>query len=227
MNDILENTFNFIDKYYHFKKISKYVNKLQIKNVIDVGFHKGEFIKNVLTEKNIYAFEANKEIYKLGQKKFNNKKNIKIFNYCLSNKISNRKFHINHLSSTSSLLKGSKFFNFFKNLSFNNKKLKNYLNLKTYTLDYAIKKSKINLDCSFLKIDVEGAEYLVLKGVKKNIHKISYILLENKFYSKNSFTNLKKINFFLAKNKFILIKKFIYPLLNFEDRLYAKKHLPK
>jgi FkbM family methyltransferase len=222
---LFEKIFNIVDKYYHFKNMSIFLHKLKINTIIDVGFHKGEFINNLFKKKKIYAFEPNPKIFSYSKKKFKKNKNIKIFNFCLSDKIENRKFYINHLSSTSSLLNNSKLYDYFKKILFNKKELKYSINLRTVTLDYAIIKNKINLKNVLLKIDTEGAEYPVLIGLKKNISKISYILLENKFFIKNSFSNRKKIDFFLFKNNFILIKRFIYPLLNFEDRLYAKKYL--
>ena len=44
---LFEKIFNIIDKYYHFKNISIYLDKLKINTIIDVGFHKGEFIENL------------------------------------------------------------------------------------------------------------------------------------------------------------------------------------
>ena len=105
------------------------------------------------------------------------------------------------------------------------KDLKYSINLKTLTLDFAIMKNKISLKNALLKIDTEGSEYAVLKGTKKNIKKMSYILLENKFLIKDSFKNKNKIDLLLLKNNFVLIKRFIYPLFIFEDRLYANKSL--
>ena len=71
-----------------------------------------------------------------------------------------------------------------------------------------------------LKIDVEGYELEVLKGATKNISKIKYIIVE--FTRNNAFQNYnsKLISNFLIKNKFKLEKKIIFPLLNFEDRIY-------
>jgi FkbM family methyltransferase len=224
---LFEKIFNFIDKYYYLRNISIYLNKLKINTVIDVGFHKGEFIENffLYQKKKIYAFEPNPKIFIYSKKKFKNNKKIKIFNYCLSDKIKNRKFYINYLSSTSSLLNNSKIYDNFKKFLLHKKDLKYSINLKTLTLDFAIMKNKISLKNALLKIDTEGSEYAVLKGTKKNIKKMSYILLENKFLIKDSFKNKNKIDLLLLKNNFVLIKRFIYPLFNFEDRLYANKSL--
>jgi FkbM family methyltransferase len=223
---LFENIINFIDKYYHFKRINSYLKKLKINNVIDVGFHKGEFYESMSLKKNYryYAFEANPKIYNYIKKKFYYNKKIKIFNICISDKFENRKFYINNLSSISSLYKDSQFYNFFKKIFL--RKNKNFnINLQTESLDRFLIRNPINLKNSLLKIDVEGGEYFVLKGIKKNLHKISYLLLENKFFLKKQNKNIEKINFFLVSNNFILRKKFIYPLLNFEDALYINKSI--
>ena len=62
---LFEKIFNFIDKYYYLRNISIYLNKLKINTVIDVGFHKGEFIENffLYQKKKIYAFEPNPKIF--------------------------------------------------------------------------------------------------------------------------------------------------------------------
>ena len=36
---------NFIDRYYHQKKIYNFLKNFKIKTVFDVGAHKGEFLK--------------------------------------------------------------------------------------------------------------------------------------------------------------------------------------
>lgn len=218
---LFEEIFNFIDKHYHFRRLSNCLQKLKLNNVIDIGFHKGEFFENLYLKRNCkyYAFEANPEIYNYSKKKFYNKK-LKLFNICIGDKVKKRRFNINHLSSTSSLYKNSRLYNFFEKILLNKKKLSFSINLPVKPLDDVIIENSISLKNCLLKIDVEGAEYLVLKGFKKKIKKISYILLENKFFYEASKKNIKKIDSFLTLNNFVLLKKFTYPLLNFEDRLY-------
>ena len=40
---IFENLFNSLDN-FHLKRVIEYLNKYNIKNLIDVGAHKGEFL---------------------------------------------------------------------------------------------------------------------------------------------------------------------------------------
>ena len=96
--------------------------------------------------------------------------------------------------------------------------------VEIFPLNYFIKKYQIkNID--ILKIDTEGYEEEVLKGVNyKNFKKIKYIVIEkhtNKnLYKDYSFKNIEKI---LTKNNFYLIKKFKDYLWNYEDLIFKNK----
>ena len=93
--------------------------------------------------------------------------------------------------------------------------------VNTSTLDDFCLKNKIeNID--LLKIDTEGHEKEVLQGASSLLlnKKIKYILIEfhlSKMYQNYSTGYLKK---FLAKSNFLLLKKFKFPFLSFEDRIY-------
>lgn len=57
--------------------------------------------------------------------------------------------------------------------------------VKTKTLDTFVGEININItDFNFLNIDVEGAEYKVLKGFSKNLKNIDYIILETSINDK-------------------------------------------
>mgnify|MGYP001484983665 FL=1 len=74
-----------------------------------------------------------------------------------------------------------------------------------------------------LKIDTEGHEFQVLKGLGKEIKKINIILIE--FHKPGIYLDYdsKKIHKYLLKNKFFLKKRIKFPLTTFEDRIYIKK----
>ena len=66
--------YDFIDNKFHMKPITSMINDLKIKNVFDVGAHRGEFssslLKNCPLVKKIYAFEPQTSIFnELKQKK--------------------------------------------------------------------------------------------------------------------------------------------------------------
>ena len=86
-----------------------------------------------------------------------------------------------------------------------------------------MKKKITNID--LLKIDTEGHELNVLKGVEKSLDKkiVKYILLEANLTKMYKNYNIEDIENFLQRKYYKIVKKFKFPLLNFEDRLYVRK----
>ena len=107
----------------------------------------------------------------------------------------------------------------FKNLLIKNKISKS-ITVEQKTFDQVFK--NINVRKSFIKIDVEGYELSVLKGSKKKIKDVKYILIEHQFFNqyKSDFNKVKKL---LYKNKFKIIKSFIFPTLHYRDILFKNK----
>ena len=226
-----EKIVNFIDSKYHHKRIIKFIKNYKISKLIDVGSHKGEFLENFLkfkTTKTIYAFEPQIDVYNFLNKKFKKHKNIKKINIALDSKVGKKKIHINKLSLTSTLstTNNKSFFLKIKKLLLQNNKnyIKSYF-VKTSSIDIFFR--NINLKDSLLKIDVEGFEYNVLLGSKKLLQKIGYIIIEKQFSNLHKGCNFNLCHNFLLKNKFKLIKKFKFPLMNFEDRLYLNTSFKK
>ena len=94
--------------------------------------------------------------------------------------------------------------------------------VKTNTLDKIIKKNKI-LKIDLVKIDTEGHELQVLKGMNKSLKKITHILVEihnDKIYQNY---NPKKVHNFLIRNNYELKDKFRFPFTTWEDRIYTRK----
>tara|TARA_B100000700_G_C14961300_1_gene816609 strand:- start:805 stop:1488 length:684 start_codon:yes stop_codon:yes gene_type:complete len=221
---LLENFINFLDKNYHHKRIIKFLKKYQIDLFIDIGAHKGEFLLNLVSDikfKKAYTFEPQEDIFEILKNNLINDKRIIHNNFALSNTNDKKQININKLTSTSSLsnLNRDSLFLKFKNLLLKqkNEKLKTY-EVKTSTLDNYFE--KLNLENSLIKIDVEGYELNVLNGSKNIINKINFILIENHFFNIYENNNNNECHDFLVKNNFKLIKKFRFPLLHFEDRLY-------
>ena len=98
-----------------------------------------------------------------------------------------------------------------------NEELNSY-EVTTTTIDNYFE--ELDLSNSLLKIDVEGYELNVLKGSKNTIKKIKFVLIENQFFNIYKNNNEKDWHDYLIKNQFLLIKKFRFALLHFEDRLY-------
>ena len=221
--------FNFIDKFIHQIRILK-ILKTKVKSIeiyIDVGAHKGTYtdlvINNFKVKKGL-MFEPQDNIFNYLKKKYENNKNIIIFNKALSEKKEHLNFNFNKHDLTSSL----------SNLDPDN----NYLKLKaklfgTDTKGMIEKKSTIETSTLFstmedlnlehvdlLKIDTEGHEFQVIKGIKDKIKKIRFILVE--FHNDEIYIsyNPKELHNYLQTNNFKLINSFKFPFTTWEDRLY-------
>ncbi len=108
-----------------------------------------------------------------------------------------------------------------KNLITQKSKKKIFRKIKVLTLKNFCKQKKIK-KIDLLKIDVEGYEYMVLLGAKDFLRKIDYIMLEiqkNDMYKNYSNAKIEKL---LEKNNFKLIKRFNFPFMFFQDRIYKK-----
>ncbi len=188
------------------------MRKLKLKNptILDVGACIGMYsicYSKIYKNSTIYSYEPVKKNYKELKKNIllNNLKNIYINNIGLSDKKKNIKIGIPdkkiHLRYSKNINDG--LFSIFSNK-------KKYL-VKLITLDSFIKEKNIK-KIDFIKIDVEGAEYQVLKGAKKTIKKFKPIIqleyndLTKKLGKKNIsfFINFAKKNkyriFYLTKN---------------------------
>ena len=225
--------FDIIDKFIHQRRILKSIkeNINEISTYIDVGSHKGTYTDLILDNFNVkkaFLFEPQKNIYKFIKKKYELKKKIYIFNNAVSDKVKIGKIYINKHDLTSSLNQINKknlYLNFKAKLFSTNisEMIKESYDVKIVTLLDLIKKKKLkNID--LLKIDTEGHEEEVLKGLGKKINIIKIILIEihnDDIYLKYSSS---KINKYLVKNKFYLHKRIKFPFTTWEDRIYIKKN---
>ena len=220
---LVENFFNFFNKFHH-NSISKYSKNLGFEIMIDVGAHKGEFLSSFLSIKKIkkfYCFEPQTEVFNMLSGIYKKNKKVLLFNIALGEKLKKKKMFLSNLTSTSTMSnynKNSKWLKF-KNFILKNKNQKTiYVKQKSFDQFF----NNINLKKSFLKIDVEGYELNVLRGSKKKIKDIKYILIEHQFSNqyKNNFDEVKK---FLIKNNFEILKFFYYPTFHFRDILFKKK----
>ena len=232
----------FIDFFYQKKIITFFKKKsnLEYNVIIDVGAHKGETILNFLKNfkiKNIYSFEASSKTYKyldINVKKIRkkyNKTNIEIFNTGVGNSSEQKIF--NELpdsnSSTFNLIdQDSSYFKrknrilsfFFKKNFFITKNFVSQIKLS----EFIEKKDIKNID--ILKIDTEGYEFEVLKGLGKDIQLVKFI------YFEHHYDNMIKKNYkfsdihdFLSTNGFQRAFKVKMPLRKSFDYIYEKKNV--
>jgi len=163
------------------------------KVIIDFGAHIGSF--SIMAAKKypdakVYAFEASKENFETLQKniKVNNIKNIMSFNFGVSDKNTTLKFFINQKNTIlNTFIKTGR-----PNL------LKSY-KVKCKKLSTIFNELKIN-NCDFLKLDIEGFEYRVLRSAEKDniLKNISALAAEIDMAS----SNFKNTVLLLNKNGF-------------------------
>ena len=238
--------FNIILKivdFYYQKKIINFFKKntnSEYQILIDVGAHKGETIINFLKNfkiKNIYSFEASTKTYRKLEnnikkiKKIYKDTNIEIFNTGIGN--SNEEKIFNELPDSNSST-----FNFIDQNSSYFKRKEKILSI-LFQPAFTVKKnivSQIKLDefikkkniysIDILKIDTEGYELEVLKGLKHNIKFVKFIYFEH-HYDNMIMKNYKfsEMHDFLINNGFFRVFKIKMPLRKSFDYIYSQKNV--
>ena len=222
---LIEKIFNPLS-YFHHKRISKYLRKLDIEKIIDIGAHKGEFLESILKIENVnsfYAFEPQKNIFEELNGKFSDNEKVTLFNYAMDKEITNRKLKINKLSMTSSLaeINDKSLYLKIKNFLISSKSnFEDEYEIQTQTVDKVFE--NIGLQKALLKIDVEGFEINVIEGSQMKLKEIPFILLENQFGNHYKNNNFKDIINILSKQNFEIYKKFVFPTLHYQDVLFKK-----
>ena len=182
-------------------------------HIIDIGGHKGETLEFFLNNFNInkiFVFEPNKELFEYIKNKFNSNK-IYLFNYGVGIKNEKKILNITVNSASSTINNINKNTEYFKRkkrlLSFgSNKFFLGTQTIKVVNLSEFIlhKENKIDI----LKIDTEGYEFKVIKGLGHSISKIKLIHLEHHFDDmiiKNY--NLSDIHNYLISYNFVKVFK--------------------
>lgn len=180
------------------KLLKKIFNKKKI-FYVDIGTNEGnffEFLKKFFKFKKVICFEPINELAQNLKKKF---LDIEVYNLALSDRVLKKKFYEYRISSQSSLYKQN---DTFKSL----KELKKTFIINTSTFD---KKFNKNIKIDFCKIDVQGEEVKVLRGMALNLKKknIKLIKIEISFIEryKSIKSNFYQITSYLIKFNYHLI----------------------
>ena len=233
---LLLNVFDFFYK----KKIIRFLKKNDLINIdifFDIGAHKGESINFFLKEikvKKIISFEASPINFEFLKKKKNYyiKKfpniNIKIENIALGSENSNilfKQFDESSSSTFSRINKQSKYFKRKYNLLnfLSKEEIFRSFNLKIQTLDNYMEINNLK-KIDFIKIDTEGYEYEILKGLRDKMNNVGIIMIEHHYDDmiKKNYT-FRDINALLKVNSFAQIYKSKMPFRKTFEYIYKKK----
>ena len=218
--------------FYYYKQIAIFLSQLnekyEINTVFDVGSHHGEsidlYLKNFNNIKKLYSFEPYSESYKILKKKFSNNSSIYIYNLAISNEKGSRNLNIVEAEdgqSTLNEINQESVWYLIKKIFMASKKL--------YTRKELVKVDKLsnlyNGNIDFLKIDTEGNELEVLKSCDHLLKKTKFIFIE--IHNSKMFKNYNSdlIYEFLKTNSFVEIKRFKFPLMNWNDVVFMNKNL--
>lgn len=180
-------------------KLTKFI----LKNIkpddifLDIGTHHGFYtllVHRLLKEcGTIHSFEPTKLHFNILKKNIKNKNNIHINKLALYSKEGNLQFY-EHGRGSSTIDKN--FFNQTNN--FKHEKF-NEIKVKRTTLDQYCE--RLNIKPTFLKIDVEGAEFDVLLGAQQTLKKYSPTIAMEVWRSPLDYSNhIKAINFLIKNN---------------------------
>ena len=157
----------------YLQKISNSFNLLGIKNIYDVGAHKGNWsvaMNKELPDANFYLFEANSH-HEEDLKKLDYQYYINV----LSNNEKNIDFYSNNAGTGDSYYKEN-------TSTYDTVKSKQ---ITSKTLDDLVKKNKIPFP-DFIKIDTQGSELDILNGAHDCLKNAQLLLLECPVYPFNS-----------------------------------------
>ena len=204
---------SFFDS-FNKKKVIKFLIKNNIKNIsvlIDVGSHHGEtielFKKNFEIEK-ILAFEPSFKNFEILKRKTRQINGLKVYNIALGDEkglVDFRQHYDSESSTLNEINENSKYFKK-KNLylDFFNLKKKNFSSTKVKIdrLDNVLKSENIKF-IDILKIDTEGYDYYVIKGIGELIKRVKFIYFEHHFHDmlKKNYT-LGDVEYFMKRNNF-------------------------
>ena len=227
--------------YFHQKKIFNFLKKKKLKNInifLDVGAHEGEsieiFVKNFTINK-IYSFEPSPINFLKLKNKVNlfskNFKDLEIYIENVGLGKEKKRIYLKQLNESSSstinqINKNSKYFkkkrfflnklhtkNFYKNIDIRIIRLDEYLN--NNSIEYI----------NFMKVDTEGYELNVLKGLGTKIHNVQYIMFEHHYHDMLIKTyKFSDINELLVKNNFIKIFKAKMPFRKTFEYIYENRN---
>jgi FkbM family methyltransferase len=191
---------------------------------VDIGTNVGnyvEFVNKIFKIKTLYCFEPQIDLIKnLEEISYVKKKYI--FSFALSNTQKLKNFYQYDIASQSSFHKQVNNYNSLQ-------KVRKVHKMKTLTFDKVFNK---NLNIDFCKIDAQGEDFNILKGMEKNLKKGNIKILKvevcfSRMYEKTGSSYLDVLNF-LHKLNYNLISiskiKYVKNELLFMDAFFKKNY---
>lgn len=194
-------------------KLLKNIFKKKKIILVDIGSNEGNYVELINKHLNLklaYCIEPIQSLTdKINQSFPGNK--IKILNFALSNRRGKKNFYEYNISSTSSLYKQN---NLYKSL----KNLKKISKVQLEKFDDIFNK---NLKIDICKIDAQGEDYNVLKGMRKNLKKKNIKILKIELSLESFYLNTKK-NFYEI---IFYLKKFNYEIISISKIKYKNDRI--
>lgn len=158
----------------------KWLEKYNIKTVIDIGAHTGQFAKEIrgkLPQARIYSFEPLKDCYQKLVQNMSEDKNFEAYNFALGDKESAQEMNRSTSSPSSSLLTmGNLHEEMYPHTKGGSKE-----KIEVKRLDAVFKNSNLEKEI-LVKIDVQGYEDKVIVGGINVISQAKIALLEVSFF---------------------------------------------
>lgn len=170
--------------------------------IFDIGFHRGAFtLAHINNTDKVIAVEANPKLYKQGIAQFYGDDRVTLLNYAAYSEITTIPFYVSNADTISTISK-----DWIEDSRFS----KDYvwfdpIELPTITLDELIKQYGLP---ELIKIDVEGAELDVVKGLTQKVNELCFEWAEE---------SLDKINLTIEHLQNIGFTEFGY--INFDNPL--------
>jgi len=167
--------------------------------IFDVGAYDGDtslkYNQSLNGNCEIYSFEPFEESYKILETKIAKFKNIKAFNIALGNRDGDLEFNVNKFAATNSFLDSSP-----KGIEVwggGILETQQKIQVPTLTIDSFMKEHEIP-QIDVLKMDTQGAEYLVMEGAKDTIKSGKINIIFSELIVLPTYENQKQLDEMLA-----------------------------
>lgn len=170
--------------------------------LVDIGGHKGEYTEEFLKnfpELNCIIFEPALSDFKFLKQRFESNERVKIENLALSDFCGESILYLDSLDTSLSSLTRNK-----SKLWADQFKLKQAVNVERF--DHYCKKNNFDNQIDILKIDVEGLELSILKGIGQYLNKIKLIQFEFSGANIETRSFFQDFWYFFLENNFIIYR---------------------